>query len=284
MIPVVYLIRSGVVVTDEWIKINPAPAKADVGNVGATMLGSVRESAVETVRLFRTLFEQKGFYRLIIFLLLVAFLKLVLMFMYYVYPTFGIRVLGEGAPVGKLWGMNALAVIILTPLIGVLTQRQPAYRMVALGGILTAAPVFIMALPVDWFQPLADGSIGQWFGHSYLKLNGDVHPYYVMIGIFILIYSAGESIYAPRVYEYASAIAPKGLEASYASLSYLPFLLAKLLLLYISGDILSRYCPETGERHPGTMWLYVALLASIAPIGLIALRRTIHVHEAGRQD
>jgi MFS family permease len=282
MIPLVYLIRPGIEVTDDGIKIAPPATRPAGEKLGALILDSVRSSAVETVRLFKTLFKQQGFHKLIIFLLLVAFLKMVLMHMYYVYPTFGIRVLGDGAPVGKLWGINALVVVILTPLIGVFTQRQPAYRMVTVGGIITAASVFIMALPVGWFQPLADGSIGQWFGHNYLDLKGAVHPYYVMITIFVVIFSVGESIYSPRVYEYASAIAPKGLEASYASLSYLPFLLAKLLLLYFAGDILTRYCPETGERHPETMWLCVALVACVAPVGLIALRSLIKVHEAGR--
>ncbi|HEV2693342.1 MAG TPA: MFS transporter [Verrucomicrobiae bacterium] len=283
MIPLVYLIRPAVEVTDDGIKIKPATTRPAGEKLGGLILDSVRSSAVETVRLFQKLFKQEGFHKLIIFLLLVAFLKMVLMHMYYVYPTFGIRVLGDGAPVGKLWGINALAVIILTPLIGVLSQRQPAYRMVTIGGIVTAASVFIMALPVEWFQPLADSSIGQWFGHGYLNLKGAVHPYYVMITVFVVVFSIGESLYSPRVYEYASAIAPKGLEASYASLSYLPFLLAKLILLYFAGDILSRYCPEVGERHPSTMWLYVALAACVAPVGLIVLRNVIRVREAGRE-
>jgi MFS family permease len=282
MIPLVCLIRPAVEITDDGIKLAPLRPEVTQKPLGGLIWESIRSSAVETVRLFKKLFKQNGFHKLIIFLLLVAFLKMVLMHMYYVYPTFGIRVLGDGAPVGTLWGINALVVIILTPLIGVLTQRQPAYRMVTVGGIITAASVFIMTLPTSWFQPLTDSSIGQWFGHSYLNLTGDVHPYYAMITVFVVIFSIGESIYSPRVYEYASAIAPKGLEASYASLSYLPFLLAKLLLLYFAGDILSRYCPETGVRHPATMWLYVALVACVAPVGLIVLRNVIKVHEAGR--
>lgn len=282
MIPLVYLIRPGVNVTDEGVQIVPPSVRPAGEKLGGLIWDSVRSSAVETVRLFKTLFQQQGFHKLIIFLLLVAFLKMVLMHMYYVYPTFGIRVLGDGAPVGKLWGINALVVIVMTPLIGVLTQQQPAYRMVTIGGFVTAASVFIMALPLEWFQPLADSAPGQWFGHSYLGLKGAVHPYYGMIAIFVVLFSIGESLYSPRVYEYASAIAPKGLEASYASLSYLPFLLAKLLLLYFAGDILSRYCPETGERHPETMWLCVALVACVAPVGLVVLRRLIRVHEAGR--
>ena len=141
-----------------------------------------------------------------------------------------------------------------------------------------------MALPTAWFQPLADGVLGSWIGHGYLRLTGSVHPYYVMITLFVVLLSVGEAFYSPRVYEYAAAIAPKGQEASYAALSYVPFLLAKLLVGTVSGSLLARYCPEVGERHSGTMWLVVGLIACVAPLGLFALRRVIRVHEAGRED
>jgi hypothetical protein len=32
------------------------------------------------------------------------------------------------------------------------------------------------------------------------------------------------------------------------------------------------------------MWLFVALTATVAPVGLILLRRYIRVHEAGRAE
>jgi hypothetical protein len=111
-----------------------------------------------------------------------------------------------------------------------------------------------------------------------------VNPYYVMIAVFVVLLSVGEAFYSPRVYEYAAAIAPKGQEASYGALSYVPFLLAKLLIGTFSGMLLVRYCPEHGARHPGTLWLILALTATIAPVGLIALRGYIRVHEAGRED
>ena len=105
-----------------------------------------------------------------------------------------------------------------------------------------------------------------------------------MIALFVVLLSCGEAFYSPRVYEYAAAIAPKGQEASYAALSYVPFLLAKLLIGTFSGILLARYCPEHGVRHSGTMWLFVALTATVAPVGLILLRRYIRVHEAGREE
>jgi hypothetical protein len=101
-----------------------------------------------------------------------------------------------------------------------------------------------------------------------------------MIVCYLVLLSVGEAFYSPRVYEYAASIAPRGQEASYAALSYVPFLLGKLI--GSSGWLLARYCPEQGERHPATMWLIYALIASMAPVGLLTLRRYIRVQEAGR--
>ena len=96
--------------------------------------------------------------------------------------------------------------------------------------------------------------------------------------------SIGESFYSPRVYEYAAAIAPKGQEASYGALSYVPMFLAKLFVGTFSGVLLKHYCPETGPRDPQTMWLIIALMALVAPVGLLVLRRVIRVREIGRED
>jgi MFS family permease len=244
----------------------------------------VREAAQETIRLFTTLLRQAGFYRLLAFLVLIAFVKLIYKQMDYVYPTFGIRELGPGAPIGILWGMNSLFIIVLVPFIGALTQKYSAYSMVVLGCVISAASIFIMAMPPVWFQPLANGVLGNVIGHWFLGLKGGVHPYYVMIALFVLVLSVGEAFYSPRVYEYAAAIAPKGQEASYGALSYVPFLLAKLMIGLFSGKSLMRYCPETGPRHSQTLWLIVALSSLIAPVGLLTLRRFIRVHEAGRDD
>jgi MFS family permease len=284
LLPLVFWLREGAEATDEGIKLTPLPAKPSHRGYFQVMRLTVGEALRQTVQLFATLLRQTGFYRLLAFLVLIAFIKLIYRQMDYVYPTFGIRVLGPGAPIGVLWGMNSLFIIVLAPIVGALTQRFSAYSMVILGGLISSASIFIMALPPAWFEPMAKGCPGQIIGHWYLGLPGSVHPYYVMIAFFVLVLSMGEAFYSPRVYEYAAAIAPKGQEASYGALSYVPFLLAKLLIGLFSGQSLMRYCPETGPRHPETLWLIVAIMSLVAPVGLIALRRYIRVHEAGRED
>lgn len=253
------------------------------GSFVARIAATVQQSAADTLRLFRRLFGQSAFFRILVFFLLIGFLKAIFLQMDYVFPKFGDRELGLHAPVGKLANINAILIILLVPTIGALTQRFAAYRMVIIGGAICAAGVFIMALPTQWFVSSANSAVGQWLGHGYLGLQGNVHPYYIMAALYLAVFSVGEAFYSPRVYEYAAAIAPKGQEASYSALAYLPFLVGKLLV-GTSGWILAAFCPATGPRRSGTMWLIFALAASIAPIGLLTFRRYIRVPEQGRQD
>ncbi len=248
-----------------------------------TMLATVRASATETIDLFKRLLGQSAFFRLLVFFLLIGFLKAIFLQMDYVFPKFGDRELGLNAPVGKIAGINSIIIIFLAPVVGALTQKFSAYRMVVFGGAICAAGVFIMALPTSWFEPLANGAFGDWLGHGYLRLHGAIHPYYVMSALYLTVFSVGEAFYSPRVYEYAAAIAPPGQEASYGSLAYLPFLVGKLLV-GTSGWLLATFCPATGPRRSDLMWLIFACAASVAPIGLLLFRSYIRVPEAGREQ
>jgi MFS family permease len=281
LFPVIYFIRRGAEATNGGPVIvqSHSTAHSFWSGIGAT----VRKSATDTAQLFRRLLSQSGFYRLLVFFLFIGFLKAIFLQMDYVFPKFGIRELGLQAPVGKVSNINAIMIIFLVPIVGALTQRFAAYRMVVFGGAICAAGVFIMALPTEWFQPATNSAIGQWLGYGYLGLHGSIHPYYIMAALYLMVFSVGEAFYSPRVYEYAAAIAPRGQEASYGSLAYLPFLVGKLLV-GTGGWLLAAFVPEQGPRHPETMWLIFALAASVAPIGLIVLRRYIRVPEAGRQD
>jgi MFS family permease len=248
-----------------------------------TMLATVRASAAETIDLFKRLLGQSAFFRLLVFFLLIGFLKAIFLQMDYVFPKFGDRELGLNAPVGKIAGINSIIIIFLAPVVGALTQKFSAYRMVVFGGAICAEGVFVMALPTNWFEPLANGAFGDWLGHGYLRLHGAIHPYYVMSALYLTVFSVGEAFYSPRVYEYAAAIAPKGQEASYGALAYIPFLIGKVLV-GTSGWLLAMFCPATGPRRSDLMWLIFACAASVAPIGLLLFRSYIRVPEAGREQ
>ena len=247
---------------------------------GHAILGTLGDA----VRISAGLWRQPACRRLLGFFALVALVRLVFVQLDHLYPKFAIRELGQGAPVAALTGVNALLIIVLVPLVGVLSRRVPAYRMVLVGSAIAAASLYIVSLPPRWFAAMADGWLGHVVAGGYLRVGGEVSPWYVSIFLFIVVLSIGESIYSPRVYEHAAAIAPRGREGSYAALSSLPFAVAKLGAASSSGVLLQRYCPEVGERHSGTLWLILAVTASIAPIGLFALRRRLRVGDAGREN
>jgi len=277
-------LREGVEVTDEGVRISRAQkAQASIG-MGGALVRVTRSAFCDTGRIFAGLWRQSTFYKFLILLSLVVGLRLIYYHMYYTYPKFGIRELGEGAPVGRLWSINGLTLLVLVPIVGALTQKIPAFRMIIVGSVVSASSVFIMALPTGWFQPLANGFLGDVIAHRWLGVAGEVNPYYIMIFLFVVFLSIGEALWNPRLYEYTAAIAPKGQEASYMSLSFLPYFLAKFFVGMFSGNLLSHYCPQTGDRHSETLWLIIACMTLTTPVGLLLFGRFIRVHEAGRKD
>jgi proton-dependent oligopeptide transporter, POT family len=150
--PLIFYMRNGAHATDDGVKFDYKQSASPDKNVTKSAWRTLSDTAKETGRVFAKLWANTGFFfRLISFLVLIAFLKLILMQIYYVFPEFGIRMLGAGAPVGRLSAINPIIVIVLVPIVGALTQRFSAYSMVILGGAISAASVFIMVLPPAWW-------------------------------------------------------------------------------------------------------------------------------------
>ena len=283
MILVWLWLRDGVEMTEVGVRITPRARSAAGANPLATLWRNCRDTAVKTVEIFSGLWKQKSFYRFLAFMGLAVGVRMIYYHLYYTFPKFGIRELGEGAPIGRLSGvLNEVLILVLVPICGVLTQRVSAYRMVMVGSLISALSVFFVALPAAWFQPLAAGWLGNLIGHTWLGVTGPVNPLYVSIFLFIAMLSVGEAIWSPRLYEYAAAIAPKGQEASYMALSVLPYFLAKFFVGGTSGWLLAEFCPETGPRHPQMIWLIIGGMALVTPVGAFVFRKYIQVHEDGR--
>jgi len=278
-----FAMREGIEATDEGVKITPAVTKyAGESFLGAAWLSS-RDAMKDWWRIFGSLWTQPTFYRFLAFFGFVVFVKLVLYHFYYTFPKVVIRELGEGAPFARLFGfLNAVVVIVLAPVVGALTQKFTAYKSVIIGTTIAALSIFLMALPPAMFQGLADGPFGaaiSWW----LDLPAPLHPLYAAIVLCVIIYSVGESFYSPRLYEYPAAIAPKGQEGSYMALSMLPYFFAKFFAGGLSGYLLAAYCPAEGPRNSQMIWVIVAGMAMLTPVGLLLAKRYIQVKEAGRE-
>lgn len=277
-------LREGVEMTEKGVIITPRPVAAQAGSWLKVLLANCRETAVKTGQLFVGLWQQPAFYRFLGFMTLVVGVRMVFYHLAYTFPKYGIRELGDGAPIMRVSSMlNSILIVVLVPICGVLTQKVTAYRMVTVGSLISALSVFCLAVPASVFKPLADGWLGHFIAHSWLGVDGAVNPLYVAIFCFIVLLSIGEALWSPRLYEYAAAIAPKGQEASYMALSLLPYFLAKFVVGGTSGWLLAKFCPAEGARHPEVMWFLIGCMALITPLGTFIFRRFIQVQEEGRE-
>jgi MFS family permease len=277
-----FCLRDGVEVTDAGITITPRE-KIVAANPLAALMMTVHDTAVKTGKIFLSLWREKSFYKFLAFMALVVGVRMIFYHLSFTFPKYGIRELGEGAPIAHASSMlNSLLIVVLVPICGVLTQKITAYRMIVVGSFISALSVFCLTLPPEWFQPLARSWFGNLIGHWWLGLSGEINPLYISMFLFMVLLSVGEALWSPRLYEYAATIAPKGQEASYMALSLLPYFLAKFFVGGSSGWLLATYCPETGARHPETMWLIIGGMALVTPLGAILFRKYIQVHEAGR--
>ena len=277
-------LREGVEMTENGVTIAEKPAARTGRSSLAALLASGRETTAKTVEIFGGLWRQPAFYRFLMFMTLVVGVRMIFYQLTYTFPKYGIRELGDGAPIAQISSMlNSILIVLLVPICGVLTQKVTAYRMVTIGSLVSSLSVFFLAVPAEWFRPLANGWLGHFIAHQWLGVDGAVNPLYISIFFFIALLSVGEALWSPRLYEYAAAIAPKGQEASYMALSLLPYFLAKFGVGICSGWLLAKYCPEVGPRHPETMWLLVGGMALVTPLGTFIFRRFIQVQEEGRE-
>jgi MFS family permease len=282
MIVVWLFLRDGVEMTETGVVITPRKA-GNGGSWGKIFAANCRDTLAQSGKIFAGLWGQKSFYRFLVFMTLVVGVRMVFYQLAYTFPKYGIRELGDGAPFAQLTGvLNEVMILVLVPICGVLTQRVTAYRMVTVGSLISSLSVFFIAVPPAWFQPLADGWLGDLIAHRWLGVAGAVNPLYVSIFFFVALLSVGEALWSPRLYEYSAAIAPKGQEATYMALSMLPYFLGKFFVGGMSGWLLEKFCPETGPRHPEMLWFLVGCMSLVTPLGTFLFRKHLQLQEAGR--
>jgi MFS family permease len=285
-IPVYFGMRKGVEMPEEGEEpiVDPSlEVKSD-----KPPLQALWEVIVKTGKIFAEVFRESAFYRFLLLLAIIVGVRMVFYHMHYTLPPWADRELGYGARFGKAWGVvNPGLIFILTPLVGALAAKVSSYRMIIVGTLLSAAPCFLLVLPPDFFAfllgtPFDSGLV--WF----LGIDGALAPLYFTLVIFAIIFSVGEAIWSPRLYEYTASVAPKGREATYMGLSLLPMFLAKLTVGPLSGFLLARYCPAEGARDSGKLWLVVASMSIATPVLIILLKgvirpRTRDEEEAGEE-
>ena len=197
--------------------------------------------------------KERTFWVFMAMVALLTFVRLIFQHAHLTWPKFAIREFGEDFAFAWYWSINPAMIIALTPFATAITRRYRPYPVITIGALITALSVFAMA-----FSTTVTASV-----------------------VFIVTLSIGEMLWSPRLYEYTATIAPRGREASYMGLSEVPLFLAKPLVGFLSGYLLTKYCPADGPRDSKHMWLIIGVMTIAAPLIMLVFRKNI---EAKQKD
>jgi proton-dependent oligopeptide transporter, POT family len=274
------MFRRGVRMTDDQgIVIDPRTETREDGEVPRSMAETIGKAARDTFGIFGTVITKKPFWIFIFMMAMLVPVKLVFYHFHYTWPTYGIRIFGEGAPVGNVYGvLNPLLIVYLTPLMAVLTKNVRSYTMLVIGTCISVGAVGIAILPPEWFAPLMDTWVGELIFDRWLGIPvAERVPLYLTLILFIIVFTFGEAIWSPRLMQFTAEIAPGGKEGTYIALSYLPYFGAKLIVGPMSGWLVKTYTPgglATGvENYPDhhMVWIWIGGMAAITPVILITM-------------
>ena len=220
--------------------------------------------------------RETAFWRFMFFLLLLIGVRLTFTHQFMVMPKYYTRVLGSDAPIGMLNTINpsiiTIGLILFIPII----MRFSVFRLIIVGTIISSLSVFCLAIP----------------GKFFTIMNWSIEEGYLFIILAqIVVFAFGELIWSPRLSEYTVTIAPRGREGTYMSMAALPMFFAKPLNGWLSGFLLTDYCPEgvmndivSGVRSwyngPEMMWIIFGLLAVSSPILVLLFRNVIRPDES----
>ncbi len=206
--------------------------------------GPVTKPKVNPVQAFKEVLGDKLFWRFMVMLVLLSLVRMMFQHMHFTWPKYVSREQGDTFPMGTVWSINSMAIIVLAPLGTALTRNYKPFQVLLVGATISSLSPFVLV-----------------FGSSMAHQLG-----------MIAVLTVGEALWSPRLYEYNVSIAPRGREATYVSLASLPYFLAKFLVGPTSGFLLTRYCPAEGPRNSGMLWGLIGMSTIIGPIGIWLLR------------
>jgi MFS family permease len=206
-----------------------------------------KKEKAHPIHALKEVISDKVFWRFMLMLALLCLVRMMFQHMHFTWPKYVIREQGEAFPVGKLWSLNSLLILVMAPLGTALTRKRRPFEVLLFGAFISSLSPFVLC-----------------FGSSM--------PF--QLGMILLL-TIGEALWSPRLYEYNVSIAPRGREATYVSLAALPYFLAKFLVGPTSGYLLAAFCPAEGPRQPAILWGIIGLSTMIGPVGIFALRNLI---------
>jgi POT family proton-dependent oligopeptide transporter len=190
------------------------------------------------MKILRQTFNAPSFRRFLVVCIITLNVRMIFRHLDATLPKYMIREFGDNVPKGTIYSINPFLIILLVPIVTASTSNIDPLVMIHFGSYISAISVFALA-----FSTSISACI-----------------------VFVTVLSIGEAIWSPRLYDYSVSVCKEGREGTYMALSSAPLFLAKLPVGFLSGALLQKYCPETGERNSKAMWLIIGLLTASSPL------------------
>ncbi|MBN2694700.1 MFS transporter [bacterium] len=310
----VSFLREGVEVDDEG-NVTIIPPEKKEGTAIEVLLKTAKEAFIKTGGILKNVVTERTFWIFIFMISLLIPVRLIFYHFHYTFPKYGIRVLGEGAKIGSIYGvLNPVLIIFFVPLVAALTKKVSSYKMMTIGTFISSFAVFIAVIPGHFFASLENTWLGEIIFVRWLGLAPDMgtlaqtppNPAYFPLIFFIVIFTIGEAIWSPRLMQFTVEVAPKGKEGTYLALSVLPFFVAKLFVGPLSGWLVKAYTPlvdrvdaagnimkdnagkvmqvagDMSNHH--MVWIWVGGIAIVSPLGLLFLKKLFDHHEEPKKS
>jgi MFS family permease len=293
----ILLLREGVVMSEDG-KVSVVPPPKMEGSVTAKLIQSTKQATIDTINTIKSVVKDRIFWSFILVISLTVFVRFVFFHFHYTFPKYGLRVLGEGAKIGSIYGvLNPVLIVFLVPFVAHFTKKVSSYKLLIIGSLISSLSMFIAVIPGEFFVSLTQTSLGEvvfvrWLGmadslHA-LALNPPAAAYWPLI-VCIAVFTLGEAIWSPRLMQFTVEIAPKGKEGTYLALSVLPYFAAKFVAGPMSGILVKVYTPVTevinsagvkttvvGDISQHYMvWVWIGAMALLSPLGLLIFRKQV---------
>lgn len=279
---ITWFVRDGVEMNEDGeVEVRAVEAPANLWT-------ALSKGGADTCRLLWSTVRERFFWIFMGLLTMTLFVRFVFFHFHYTFPKYGIRVLGEGAKIGTIYGvLNPVLIVFLVPFVAMFTKRTSSYRMMIWGSAVSSLACFIAVLPADWFAGLTHSVLGELVFVKGLRMADNMTalassppvPEYWPLIFCIVVFTVGEAIWSPRLMQFTAEIAPKGKEGTYIALSVLPFFVAKFFVGPLSGFLLKWYTPVDADgkalaAYPDhhMVWVWIGGMAVLSPIGLLVFR------------
>lgn len=216
---------------------------------------------------FRVVYRSSRFWKLLVLSLCVAIgARATFRHLDATFPKYFMRMYGKQAPFELFLAMEPVATVILSfPITYILLNRRiSTYTALVIGTFLQSCCPLVLAVTSYW---------------SALT--------------FVLLLALAESIWAPRLYDYSTMVAPEGFEGTFVAITFVPQYVAAGVVGVSSGYLLDHFVPPTlnldgntdgTDRRPDLLWGTVAATSFISPVLIVLGRKFLFSDDSASGD